>query len=71
MSENPMWSSSQDLCQHCFECYGRRAPAAFLIKHPETSKHWRCLKCVRDLVSDGKPFLIYGMQTETRRSVIE
>lgn len=28
-------------------------PAAFRVKHPETTRHWRCLGCFRDLARDA------------------
>ena len=49
-------------CELCAE-----RPAAFQIQHPETSLHWRCLHCTRDMaMSDSKPFVVFGARTKNR-----
>ncbi len=55
------------LCEHCSS-----RPAAFQVKHPETSLHWRCLGCVRDMaLNDSKPFIIFGTTTKNRTRHLE
>lgn len=46
-------------CDHCWE-----RPAAFQVKHPETSLHWRCLHCLRRMaLSSDAPFIVFGAAT--------
>lgn len=49
-----------DLCEYC----GTR-PAAFRVKHPETSRHWRCLGCFRALAR-SMVVIVSGVRTPTR-----
>jgi len=37
-----------DLCEYCH----KRAPR-LRVKHPDTCRHWRCLECARDLMTDA------------------
>lgn len=43
------------ICQAC-----EKHPAAFELKHGETTRHWRCLGCFRDMVRDG-PVIVVGV----------
>jgi hypothetical protein len=47
-------------CECCHE-----RPAAFRMKHGETSVHWRCLGCFRD-IARGSPVVVVGVATPAR-----
>jgi hypothetical protein len=47
-------------CEHCRKC-----PAAFRLKHGETSVHWRCLGCFRDIARQA-PVAVVGVATPAR-----
>lgn len=52
------------ICQHC-----KKRPAAFQVKHPETSLHWRCVHCVREwALGHDLPFIVFGAITKNRSS---
>ena len=49
-------------CQHC----DKKLSMLYQITHPETITHWRCLQCFRELVSQGKPVVVTGVQLPSR-----
>ena len=51
------------VCAHCGE-----KPRAFLVVHHETSTHWRCLKCFRDLAKNSH-VIVLGVQVRDSYSV--
>lgn len=50
-------------CAHC----DRATSQAWQIKHPETAMHWRCAKCLRTLLGEGKPIIVTGYSTRYTR----
>ena len=55
----------RNVCQHC----ERVTPYLFQVAHPQTTVHWRCVRCLRDLVNEEGPetgfALITGVTTRT------
>jgi hypothetical protein len=47
------------ICEAC-----KTRPAAFLVKHPETSRHWACLRCFRDHARDA-PVVVVGVASSS------
>ncbi len=45
-------------------------PAAFRVKHVETSRHWRCMRCFRALVAEG-PVSVTGYAVPKRVVVVD
>ena len=45
-------------------------PAAFRVKHPDTSRHWRCLRCFRALITSG-PVSVTGFAVPKRAVVVD
>ena len=50
----------------CQVCDGITSQA-FQIKHPETSMHWRCAPCLREIIADRHGILVVGFATQTRQ----
>lgn len=47
----------------CESCHER--PAAFRLKHGETTEHWRCLGCFRSIAGEA-PIVVTGVTTKRR-----
>ncbi len=45
------------------ECENCNKPAAFRVKHHETSNHWRCIACFRDLAKQDN-VIVTGIATK-------